>query len=174
MQNKLNVGCGEKLKNDWINIDKFVPEGFDNIDFGDIEIGLDYPNESFDEILLDNVIEHLRDIPACIAEIHRLLKPGGSCTLITPHFSSASSWRDPTHIHHFSYFSFDYFSTGSRSNYLGTKFNIEKKLSFGGGIGLIGRVLFKLSPSRWEEKYSFIFRASTITIKLIKENLDAS
>ena len=29
--------------------------------------------------------------------------------IITPHFSALSSWIDPTHIHHFSYFSFDHF-----------------------------------------------------------------
>ena len=169
MQKKLNIGCGEKPKDGWVNIDKFVPEGLNNIEYGDIEIGLEYPNESFDEILLDNVIEHLHDIPSSIKEIHRLLIPGGVCTLITPHFSSASSWRDPTHVHHLSYFSFDYFATGSRSNYLGTKFKVDKKLSFGGGFGLIGRLLFKISPSRWEEKYSFVFRASSITVKLIKD-----
>jgi len=168
MYKKLNIGCGTKPKENWVNIDKFVPEGLDQIEFGDLEVGLNYPDESFDEILLDNVIEHLNDIPSSIKEIHRLLIPGGVCTLITPHFSSASSWRDPTHVHHLSYFSFDYFATGSRSNYLGTKFKVEKKLSFGGGFGLIGRLLFKLSPERWENRYSFIFRASSIKIRLIK------
>ena len=170
MYKKLNIGCGTKPKENWVNIDKFVPEGLDQIEFGDLEVGLNYPDESFDEILLDNVIEHLNDIPSSIKEIHRLLIPGGVCTLITPHFSSASSWRDPTHVHHLSYFSFDYFATGSRSNYLGTKFKVEKKLSFGGGFGLIGRLLFKLSPERWENRYSFIFRASSIKIRLIKDS----
>jgi len=170
MANKLNVGCGEKPKAGWINVDKFVPNGFDNIQFGDLEQGLEFSDESFDEILLDNVIEHVFDIPACIKEIHRLLREDGVCILRTPHFSSASSWRDPTHIHHLSYFSFDYFESGSRSNYLGTKFSVDKKLSFGGGLGLIGRLLFKLSPSRWEEKYSFVFRASTLTIILKKQS----
>ena len=164
MSKKLNIGCGAKPKEGWVNIDKYVPSGFSQIEFGDLEAGLNYPDESFDEILLDNVIEHLYDIPGAIKEIHRLLKPGGECKLITPHFSSASSWRDPTHIHHLSYFSFDYFATGSRSNYLGTKFKVVKKLSFGGGFGLFGRLLFNLSPSRWEEKYSFVFRASSITV----------
>ena len=170
MYKKLNIGCGTKPKENWVNIDKFVPEGLDQIEFGDLEVGLNYPDESFDEILLDNVIEHINDIPASIREIHRLLMPRGVCTLITPHFSSASSWRDPTHVHHLSYFSFDYFATGSRSNYLGTKFKVEKKLSFGGGFGLIGRLLFKLSPERWENRYSFIFRASSIKIRLIKDS----
>ena len=165
---KLNIGCGTSTKQGWINVDKYVPFDIPEVVFGDIEEGLQYPDESFDEILLDNVIEHLNDIPSSIQEIHRLLIPGGVCTLITPHFSSASSWRDPTHVHHLSYFSFDYFATGSRSNYLGTKFKVEKKLSFGGGFGLIGRLLFKLSPERWENRYSFIFRASSIKIRLIK------
>jgi hypothetical protein len=42
----------------------------------------------------------------------------------------------------------------------------EKKLSFGGGISIIGRIIFKLSPEMYEKKFCFIFPASTLYIKL--------
>jgi ubiquinone/menaquinone biosynthesis C-methylase UbiE len=43
------------------------------------------------EILLDNVIEHLDSIPDAMAELFRLLAPGGRLEIITPHYSSAAS-----------------------------------------------------------------------------------
>lgn len=42
------------------------------------------PSDSFDLILCTEVIEHIRDSPAALAEMHRLLKPGGALVLSTP------------------------------------------------------------------------------------------
>jgi len=43
----------------------------------------------------------------------------------------------------------------------------HKKLSFGGGVlGLTARLIFKISPRRYEQKYCFIFRASTLTFDI--------
>lgn len=167
---KLNVGAGTKPLVGYENIDKFVPSNDLGVLPGDIEEGLDYPSESFDEILLDNVIEHLDDIPRALREIHRLLKPGGICKVITPHFTSRSSWVDPTHRFHLSYFSLDYFISGSRENYMDVNFRaLDKKLSFPGGIcGMAGRVIFGLSPKAWETSWCFIFRASTLRWVLTK------
>ena len=164
---RLNIGCGEKPIPGWTNID-YVATGFQDI-VGNIETGLDLPDACASEILLDNVIEHLGSIPAAMREIHRLLRTGGSVTLITPHFTALSSWRDPTHLHHLSYFSFDMFCKERNAHYLGGhRFNIiHKKLSFGGGLmGLIGRTIFLLSPEIYERKFCFIFRASTLTVAL--------
>jgi len=165
---KLNIGCGHKPIKGWVNIDRDPPEDMPDIMRVDVEQGLPFAADSFNEVFLDNVIEHIYDIPSLMLEIHRVLVVGGVCNIVTPHFSSASSYRDPTHIHHLSYFSFDYFETGSRSNYIKQGFKISKKLSFGGGFGLVGRLLFWLSPQRWENRYSFVFRASTIKVALEK------
>lgn len=167
---KLNVGAGTKPLPGYENIDKFVLGNEFGVLRGDIEEGLDYPSESFDEILLDNVIEHLDDIPRALREIHRLLKPGGICRIVTPHFTSKSSWVDPTHRFHLSYFSLDYFISGTRENYMDVNFcALNKKLSFPGGIlGVTGRLIFSLSPKAWETSWCFIFRASTLRFVLTK------
>lgn len=164
---RLNIGCGEKPIPGWTNID-FVPTGFQDM-VGNIETGIDLPDACASEALLDNVIEHLESIPKAMREIHRLLKTGGSVTLITPHFTSLSSWRDPTHLHHLSYFSFDMFCKERNTHYLGGRLFVttRKKLSFGGGLmGLIGRAIFAISPEIYERKFCFIFRASTLTVTL--------
>ncbi len=164
---RLNIGCGEKPIPGWTNID-CVSTGFEDL-VGNIETGIDLPDGCASEIVLDNVIEHVGSIPRAMAEIHRLLETGGSVTLITPHFTGLSSWRDPTHLHHLSYFSFDMFCHQYNGHYLGGRLfdTTRKKLSFGGGLlGMMGRAIFAISPSAYERKYCFVFRASTLTVTL--------
>lgn len=50
-------------------------------------------------------------------EIHRMCVNGALVTVITPHFSSLASWRDPTHLHHLSFFSMDHFEKSSAAHY---------------------------------------------------------
>ena len=104
-----------------------------------------------------------------INELVRVSKTGTIIKIITPHFSSLKSWIDPTHFHHLSYFSFDHFEKSENpQNYIGNGIRVHhKNLSFGGGfLGLTARLIFKLSPKRYEQKYCFIFRASTLTFDI--------
>lgn len=39
---------------------------------------LDFPDNSFDVVYCCDVLEHVRDLPKCISEITRVLKPGGA------------------------------------------------------------------------------------------------
>jgi SAM-dependent methyltransferase len=166
---KLNIGCGSKPRAGWTNVDKY-PSGHEDM-VGDICSKLDLPNGCAQEILLDNVIEHLDSIPDAMRELFRLLAAGGRLEIITPHYSSAASWRDPTHRCHLGFFSMDYFCSDHGNNYMGDcKFQMmEKHLSFGGNLlGLIGRGLFALSPEKWEKRWAFMLRGSTLTFVLIK------
>jgi 2-polyprenyl-3-methyl-5-hydroxy-6-metoxy-1,4-benzoquinol methylase len=68
------------------------------------------PASSFDEVIVWHVLEHLRDPRATLAEIHRVLRPGGTLIVAVPNFSSAQArWAGaawfhldlPRHLHHF-------------------------------------------------------------------------
>ena len=163
---KLNIGSGGKRLPGWISIDKYPTEQGDQ--FGDLDASIPMPDACAQEIMLDNVIEHVDSVTHAMKELRRLLRSGGVVHIYTPHYTSHSSWRDPTHRHHLSYFSFDMFCRERNAHYLGGKlFEIaEKRLSFGGGLSLIGRLIFRLSPEIYERKYCYWFPASTLYVRL--------
>jgi len=49
----------------------------------------DYPEDSFDLVLMSHVIEHVHDPLATLAEIRRILRAGGTLVVTTP---NAGSW----------------------------------------------------------------------------------
>ena len=53
-------------------------------------------------------MEHLADIPRVMKELWRILKPNGVLKIWTPPWNDVDSYTDPTHIHHFTLESFDY------------------------------------------------------------------
>jgi SAM-dependent methyltransferase len=97
----LDVGCGSAKTAGAIGLDISPETG------ADIVHDLDefpYPIEDarFDQILMQDVIEHVREPIKVFDEMHRISKPGGRLQLRTPHFSSALAYGDPTHRHYFS------------------------------------------------------------------------
>lgn len=55
-----------------------------------------FPDNTFDLVMLDNVLEHVSDRPLTLREIRRVLKPGGLLYMVTPKpFSLYSLWNDP-------------------------------------------------------------------------------
>lgn len=57
---------------------------------------LPFPDASFDLVILDNVLEHVRDREGTLREIHRVLRPRGLLYMVTPKpLSVYSLWNDP-------------------------------------------------------------------------------
>lgn len=97
----LDIGCGAAKYPGAVGLD--ISPGTD----ADIVHDLDsfpYPVEdaSFDQILLQDVIEHVERPIALFEELHRICRPGARIQLRTPHFTSVLAYGDPTHRHYFS------------------------------------------------------------------------
>lgn len=72
---------------------------------------MSFPNDSFDAVIMNHVIEHVHDPVALLAECYRIMKPGGLLVAVTPNVESyghkrfGASWRGlepPRHLHLFS------------------------------------------------------------------------
>lgn len=163
---KINLGCGNRKLSGYLGVDKFRTDAVDRV--ADLNGTLPFEKDEVEEVIMDNVIEHISDVSMLMSEIYRICKNGAKVRIITPHFSSLASWRDPAHFHHLSYFSMDHFEKPETAHYTGGGFRVVKRsLSFGGGVmGLMGRLLFSLSPERYEKKWCFLFRASTLSFEL--------
>ena len=58
---------------------------------GDLGGGIQAANASFDLVLSVEGVEHLENPHAFLAEVHRVLKPGGQCIVTTPNIVSIRS-----------------------------------------------------------------------------------
>lgn len=125
----LDLGCGNKKRAGAVGIDFNSRTAADVIH--DLNV-FPYPLEdsSFDEIYLDNSLEHLDNVIRVMEEVHRICKPGGLVKVIVPYFRSVWASIDPTHKHSFTVNSFAYFDPDHqiciRYDYALARFKPEK------------------------------------------------
>ena len=94
----LDVGCGSAKYPGATGID-ISPETDADLVADLDQVPWPVDDNSFDQILCQDVIEHLDKPIEAFAEMHRIGRPGGRIQLRTPHFSSALAYGDPTHRH---------------------------------------------------------------------------
>ncbi len=128
MTDILDVGCGTSKRPGAIGIDVNPRCGADVIH--DLNaFPYPFPDDSFDEIYADNVVEHLDDVVRVMEELHRIARPGALVKVIVPYFRSRWAFIDPTHRHFFTVDSFAYFDPGNpvreRYRYSDAAFQVE-------------------------------------------------
>lgn len=104
----LDVGCGWNKTPGAVGMDSNPKTHAEVIhDLGTIP----YPfaDDEFDEIVCRHVIEHVPDVMALVSELHRITRPGGRITIVTPHYSNPDWPTDPTHRNHFNSYSLNCF-----------------------------------------------------------------
>lgn len=108
---KLNLGCGKRLLPGYLNIDSHPFLDKVKLD-GQVMVmdvrNLMFEDESVDEILAEFVLEHIPyfEVPETIWEWWRVLKKGGTLTLLVPDFEEIAKAylqgkldRDVLHFH---------------------------------------------------------------------------
>jgi ubiquinone/menaquinone biosynthesis C-methylase UbiE len=82
-----------------------------NIRVGDA-YSIPHPDDSFNGVFCCWLFEHLQDPQAALAEVHRVLKPGGYCCIIVPTpVDMCAFYDDYTHVRPFTRRSLDQLAT---------------------------------------------------------------
>lgn len=166
MKKVLDIGCGKGKHQvagaEVIGID-VEPDSDADIIHNLNTIPWPFDDNEFDEVICQDILEHLDDILPIMREIIRISRYGSIIGIRTPHYSSYYAYTDPDHKHQFGYYTFDRF--GSE----GFKV-ISKKILFPRIWRILGlSALFNRFPRRWEQLFAFVIRAENMYIKL--ENL---
>lgn len=128
---KVNLGAGGDIRPGFVNHDLVSLPGIDvtwNLNI--------YPwpwaNESVDELVVKDVLEHLHDFMAAMEEIYRILKPGGVAKVKVPYWNGWPCHADPTHRRGFHELTFRFFDPTSpycqeRYYYSHARFTIDRE-----------------------------------------------
>ena len=170
----LDLGCGNKKHPRAVGIDINPLTDADIIhDLNSVP----YPFEDsvFDEIIADNIIEHLDNVILIMEELSRISKFGAMIKVIVPYFRAKWAYIDPTHKHYFTVDSFAYFDPDhiicKMYPYTQVRY-IRKKVIFNEMYenGFIKSVVVSLAnkwPVRYETYLSHLFPLDVLTYYLI-------
>jgi len=107
----LDLGCGRNKRAGAVGVDRSLASDADVV--ADLDrVPYPFADDSFDDIVMDNVLEHLGDVPAVLAEVHRIGRPGARLRILVPYFRLPYAAIDPTHRHLFTAQSLSYFDAG--------------------------------------------------------------
>jgi len=170
----IHLGCGLSKRPGSIGVDW---EKFDGVDVvHDLDqFPYPFPDQEFDLVIAEHVLEHLENLVKVVEEIYRLLNLGGRLEITSPHFSSADNFTDITHKHFLTSRSFDYFCPGSDLYKYGyskmAKFKIIKKelgpRPWPPALKAMGYVINRF-PVFYERRFAFIFPVGTFYLLLEK------
>jgi len=110
---KLDLGSGGRRFTGYESLDKDPKTHPDHV--CDIENGLPFADNSFDEVRAFHILEHIHTEKKTFVmyEIWRVLKKGGICDIELPAFPSVQSVQDPTHLSFWCRNSFMYYDVQS-------------------------------------------------------------
>ena len=122
-----------------------------------------YPFESdeFDWVEMSHIIEHVDRPLQLMNEVHRIAKPGATIRIITPHYSSQTSYGDLEHFHHLGYVTF---RTLTNTGLFKIKAHHIWFTDFYRVLGISW--LANRYPRRWEKYLAFVLPALFVEVFL--------
>lgn len=154
---KLNLGCGEDIREGYLNVDLYNKNADLSIDLN--KMPYPFNKNSFSEIVALNILEHLDKPFEVLLEWHRISKPNARIEIKVPHFSSGNAWADIQHKRPFSLKTF-------RNPNLQKYFKVERCF-----VGKYWAWFGNHFPRLWEYGLAFILPSGDLTavLRVIKE-----
>lgn len=117
---KINLGSGKDFREEYLNIDinsiwepdihhdisVYKAHEIESDRFGFIKLEDGY----FEEILCNDVLEHIPDLVSAMTNCLNLLCVGGRMEIVVPYDLSHGAWQDPTHVRAFNERSWLYYT----------------------------------------------------------------
>jgi len=160
----LDLGCGRHKLPGAIGMDRDPRSQADVL--GDLDAKrLPFRDGAFDEVRLAHVVEHLQDIVAVMAEVHRVCKFDAIVTVRTPHFSSIHSYTDPGHRQRLARGSMDEVRKDLAPD-RGLEILRKDILFHDGPWSWAARLIYRISPNKYEKFFAFVFPARELVFEL--------
>jgi glycosyltransferase involved in cell wall biosynthesis len=87
----------------------------------DLNDGIPLPDNSVGVLNASHILEHLHDKTKIMAEIHRVLAPGGWAFIQVPSTDGRGAFQDPTHVSYWNENSFLYYTDAYLANFIDNK-----------------------------------------------------
>jgi len=169
----LDLGCGNRKREGAVGVDintKTNPDIVHDLN----KLPYPFQTSTFEEIYMDNVIEHLEDVIKVVEELHRIGAPNGLVKIDVPYFRAHWAFIDPTHKHFFTTQSFSYFDPKHVHSklfpYSNAAFSVEKvvfneKIQTRGFRGLMKRFANRY-PNFYEHYIGALFPMDELSFYL--------
>src|SRR3954454_7388794 len=105
----VDLGCGDSKQPGYIGIDRFALPGVDIV--CDLDLGIPLKSDSAEYLLASHSLEHLRDLPAAIAEIFRVCKDRALITIVAPYEATRLNQANPYHFQNWNEHTARFFTT---------------------------------------------------------------
>jgi Uncharacterized protein conserved in bacteria len=180
---KIDLGAGPVARPGFFSLDHLPLKGVDIV--ADLNKPFELlPDGCCTHLTAYHVLEHIVDLLPMMAEVHRILAPGGIFDVVVPHFANPFAYSDPTHVRFFGIYSMHYFADGDDQPgarripnfYAPTRFRIEDirvRFEVGGMIdGILGRAMNRLvnrnfeSMAQWERRAAWLIKPAEIHYRL--------
>lgn len=111
---KVDIGGGLNPYHGYVTVDTRKEADF----VADLNDGIPLPDNSVGVLNASHILEHLYDKTKIMAEIHRVLAPGGWAFIEVPSTDGRGAFQDPTHVSYWNENSFLYYTDAYLGNFI--------------------------------------------------------
>lgn len=105
---RIDIGSGPRPRTGFYGLDRQDAPGVDIV--ADLNQPLSLlPDNCAEHVFSSHALEHIENLLPLLAEIHRIVRPGGLVEIIAPHFSNPYYYSDPSHVRFFGLYTMSYF-----------------------------------------------------------------